>query len=270
MVNKKIDTWTDFKDIMSIKHIQSVQVQSEDADQVHLFFVDEGVEWYHELDKTIQADYDDYVANYEPDKNKSMRPTNYEGKLNTVSSSRPMGTKTTFASRADSAAIGEGVVMAWDFADTDNDVTADPGRKKKQIDLTFKENVWIKEGCVYFHNMPKGTFCHMSVWCPAGGYVILPDGTPVQVPVDTMVSKYVIHHFIQGSCPMGDELNTEEAQENPIPPGYFVRLEVDGPEHYKKWDEEAQQFVQDGGGDKLYLNFGNGYVSFELYRKETI
>ena len=236
-------TWDRFKEILASTHLGYECVPADD--DCNVYTVDGNIMYSCFIEKD-SAEETDFTTNYAANANQGIEVRNVEGKLSSVASSRPRGTKTTFTMRGDHATngIGEGTIMEWDMAS----ITAADGRKKKTIDVTFNEEIWIKEGCVYFHNTNKGTFCNMSVVCPAGGYVIV-NGNPVQVPVDTVVSRYVIHHFIQGDCPMGDELNTEEAQENALPIGYIVRLEVDGPEA----DTD-----------------GNGYVSFELYRKNTI
>jgi len=62
---------------------------------------------------------------------------------------------------------------------------------------------------------------------------------------DGMYNKYV--NILRGK--VDHSIIMSEAQENALPPGYIVRLEIDAP------DTDTDS---------------NGYVSFELYRENTI
>jgi len=240
--------WIDFKTLINNYGAKHMEIQT--TSSYYLTIIANNIVFSCELNKDASVETVDYETNYHGTAKTSVF-NNANGKMGVVSSSRPPNTKTCFTMRGDSeTTIGEGQLAAWDFSNNYNDVTAYPGRKKKHVDISFKEEVWIKEGCVYFHNAKKTTFCNMDIICPVGGYIKLPSGEIVgPMPVEQNVSRYVLHHLIQGTCPMGDELNTEEAQENALPVGYLIRLEIDAP------DTD---------------NDSNGYVSFELYRKETI
>jgi len=99
--------------------------------------------------------------------------------------------------------------------------------------------VRVKEGCLYWLNAPFGTFVDFWVICPTNGYYKDPNGTIpasmlgldgtdmyTQATADTPLVHYVNHHMIMGDCPMGDEMNTEAANENPIPPSYELWVEI--------------------------------------------
>lgn len=145
--------------------------------------------------------------------------------------SRPMGYQHYFTSRGDSATdIGDGTAWTWDFANADNDITAPAGFKRKRIDMTFKDEIYPKEGSVYFHNAPKGCYIDMFMVCPDQAYYINHSGVPTQASGDTVIEHYAVAHPIQGECPMGDELNTESATVSAVPAGYIFRIEITTPD----------------------------------------
>lgn len=156
------------------------------------------------------------------------------GKQEVVSSSLHQGTMTCFAARGDKTTtpqeIGGGEWFKWDFSNTDNDVTAPSGYKRKQIDVQFIDNIWIKEGVIYYHNKLKGSYVRFSIVCPSGQYYYKEDGTLTQATEDVEVYNYVIDHPIQGTVAMGDEMNTEIASINPMPPNYVMRCVVTVPD----------------------------------------
>lgn len=181
------------------------------------------------------------------------------------SDSRPLDCTTVFTSRGDSlTGIGDGKVLVWDFSNSQDEVAAPEGFKRKRIEFGFSELVHIKEGTFYFFDAPKGCYADFYVVCKSGGYYQDPNGAIpgsalgqdpdtswTQATEDTIVLHYVNHHHLQGSVPMGDELNTEGASENGLPPqqlGYIVRLEITTPDT----DESS-----------------NGCAELEVYRKRT-
>ena len=83
--------------------------------------------------------------------------------------------------------------------------------------------------------------------CPAGQYYVDNNKVPVQASVDTPIVHYVIRHPLQGTVPMGDELNTETCSDE-LPNNYKFWVEVTVPE-----------------ADVI----SNGVISLELYRRRT-
>jgi len=176
--------------------------------------------------------------------------TYYGGKPSIRSESRPDGTSSYFTTRGDSASgIGDGTRLEWDFSNADNDVSAPSGFKKKQIEAQFADNIWVKEGTVYFYNTPKGATIDFFVVCPAGQYYYDRNGTPQLASEDVVLSHYVVAHPMQDSAPMGDELNTEAATIDAVPPTYKFRIEVTTP------DTDTQS---------------NGYAELEVYRERSV
>lgn len=164
--------------------------------------------------------------------------------------SRPDGTSACFTTKGDtSEEIGGGTRLEWDFSNTDHDVTPPANCKRKHVEITFIDEVYMKEGTIYFHNVPKGSYADFMVICPAG-YPYKDNNDDIQIATeDTEIDHYVIEHPMQGSVPMGDELNTESANIDPIPAGYRMRLQITTPD-----------------SDSV----SNGVVELELFRARSV
>lgn len=178
-----------------------------------------------------------------------------DGKMLARSDSRPIEETTYFTMRGDSeSGIGNGKIMTWDFSNSDDIVTdsltiAIPsGYKRKRIKLQFVDDIHIKEGTMYWENAPYG--CHIDFWvvCPSGQYYLDRSGTPQQASVHTPLVHYVNHHRVLGTCYMGDELNTESANEDSIPSNYELWVEITTP----NTDEVSK-----------------GHSELEIYRERT-
>lgn len=159
-----------------------------------------------------------------------------DGRLIIRAESRPKDATSYFTMRGDSATgIGDGTQLHWDFSNSDDLVTDSlttpipSGHKRKRIKIVFVDSVWVKEGTLYFESVPHGCYIDFFVVCPQGGYYLDHEGTPRQASADTPISHYVNMHRMFGSCPMGDELNTEAANENAIPAGYEFWVELTTP-----------------------------------------
>ena len=166
--------------------------------------------------------------------------------------------------------VGEGKHWNWDFSNNDNNVTVDlynqplrEGRKAKAIKGNFIDDIWIKEGTLYFFDTLKGTEFSIGVMCPPGypypnNEAIENNYTYEEHPEcfrinDTghylMISHYMIKHLIQGTCPMGDEFNTDACQDGALPVYYqlWFYIETD---------------VEDVSG--------NGTGQLEIYRTRSV
>lgn len=197
-----------------------------------------------------------------------------DGRLLVRADSRPKDATTNFTMAGDSLTnIGDGEIMCWDFSNTINNTTDDSlttgipsGFKRKRIVVGFSDDIWVKEGTLYWENADKGSFLDMYVICKDGGYYIDPNGT---IPAsalgkdgddmytqasgsDVVVNHYVNHHLFFGSCNFGDEMNTEGAMEDALPKqqnGYQIWIEITVP------DVEIDC---------------SGHIELELYRKRTV
>jgi len=182
------------------------------------------------------------------------------------SDSRPLNTETYFTMAGDSTAIGDGKVLLWDFSN-DDDLYEDSnfvpaGFKAKKITITFNCPVYLKDGTLYFFDVPWGSYISMFVGIPAGNYYPNPAGSiPASslglttggmyayTDVDIPYQSYVMRHHMFGSCSMGDELNAEGAALYPVPVGWNVCGIVVTPESD---------------------NVSKGFGSLEMYRCHTM
>jgi len=138
--------------------------------------------------------------------------------------------------------MGSGVDFVYDFAAPGNDtrwIDAPAGFKRQRIDWTYSSYVYIKEGTFYFFNMPKGSYIDLWLVSPGGSYFPkkvldskqnIVKSYQLAGPLPVPFMHWVVKYHMEGSCPMGDELNTESAAENPAPPGTIFRAEVTIPD----------------------------------------
>lgn len=252
---KNVDlTYTVFKSLTTSKNL--LRQYSETPTQYNLFAVEAGcVSWESTVLKDGGADVTDFEASIKPTANAKITllnqiNTDYSGGRPVIrSESRPSSTVTYFSTRGDSSsAVGDGTTFEWDFSNNTNDVSAPSGFKRKQINVTFKDSIYVKEGTLYFHNGVKGSYLDFYILCPNGAYYLNRSGAPAQASGDVIIEHYLNHHPIQGSVPMGDELNTEAATVNAVPAGYIFRLEITVP------DTDSTS---------------NGVAELEIYRSRT-
>jgi len=201
---------------------------------------------------------------------KIQRPTEVDelGRWVVRSDSRKSGWDTTFQGQGDSLATGEiggGTPFRFDFSAPAEDprwITTDvpDGFIKQKIDWSFCDWVFAKEGTIYFYDIPKGSYCDFWLIAPPGGVFVrkkLDAHQEVQsfnFPSGNRQIKFmhwVIKYPMEGSAPMGDELNTESAAGTPAYPGLIWRAEftipkVDGWEKaHGHWSLEVYRIAQD-------------------------
>jgi hypothetical protein len=185
----------------------------------------------------------------------SDAPTMADGRPIVMANSRPVGYQTMFTMAGDTASgIGDGAHLEWDFSNDDYIVASGINHhgqfmKQKRLTMSFLDNVYVKEGCLYFHGAKKGSFVNFDIVCPSGAYYYDRDLNPTQASEDTIIVRYVNRHHFYGDCPMGDELNTESATENAIPSNYVLAVDI---------------FVPESDNDSY------GYGELEIYRERTI
>ena len=171
-------------------------------------------------------------------------------KLEVISDSKPPNYFTVFTSVGDSATeIGGGQNLFWDWSNTDNvETTSAPGMKLKRMKLSFLDEIYIKEGAIYFGETMKGSYSRLRVICPAGNYYLDHNGVPQVATSDVTIVDYIPKIFMFGTCPMGDEQNTESCSRDVLPKNYQLWLDVHVPTN-----------------DMVSY----GHVSLELYRART-
>lgn len=200
---------------------------------------------------------------------KHIGPLMDDGRPLIRADTRPLGTQTYFTMAGDGNdnKLGNGKTMMWDFSNNDdifdpntveNPTTVASGFKAKKIDIKFREAVYLKDGTLYFFDAPWGCYGSMYITVPSGNYYPNPNGsipaTALGLSGDTMYAyatkdvfyaTFVQKQHMYTSCPMGDELNAEGAQVDPVPAGWYITGLIVTPEND---------------------NISKGYGSFEMYR----
>ena len=201
-----------------------------------------------------QSDIDAVVSAHIPIPGPVIEPpVDEEGRTFIRAESKPTNMTTYFTSRGDSATdIGEGVRLQFDFNNDDDEVPTDSGWRCKVVMCSFLDIVRLKEGAIYWENMPFGSHIDLCLAVPDGAYYINNDGTVTQnnTGAPLRIARFVNDAPMMGSCPMGDELNTETSS-NDIPPGTIFGFTVHVP------------------GVGLSDNC-HGAVVLELYRARTV
>jgi len=161
--------------------------------------------------------------------------------------------------------IGGGTPFRYDFSAPPEDprwITQEQnpeipdGYLCQRIDWTFSDWVYTKEGTLYFYNLPKGSFCNFSLVSPPNGIFarkkldeyqnLITENYPAP-GIEVTFARWVINYYIEGTVPMGDELNTESAAEKPAYPGLIWRADFCVP-------------------DVPNIEEAHGHFTLELYR----
>ena len=257
-------TWTDLKAIISGKNLKMQYDEPEDRDFYLIFATDESVVYFCNIEKGT-SDATDFETNYQAGSNvHSGTEHDPLGRWIVRMDSKRTWYDTVFAGAGDDIngeVIGGGQTFVFDFSNTDNDVGSPPaGFKQKQIDFQFLDGVYMKEGACYFFNAPKGAYIDMYVVCPDQYYFyknVYNETTgdvtlqATQASGDTVISHWVIHYMVEGSCPMGDELNTESSAESMAPQYLIWRVIVTVPD--------------ETGYDEFH-----GHWNLEMYRPRSV
>jgi len=243
-------SWSEMKTFFNTQC--SVLNYEDNSDDFYIWIVIGKKEFYTQLPKNPgNEDYDEFIADYKPIADICYHPFTADGKEIVRSESRPLGTTTHFTSVADSDInIGNGIELFWDFSNDDDILSMPSGSssKRKRIEFKFLDSIWMKEGTLYFHNTKKRSYIDFYVVCPEGEYYYDNDGESQQATEDTPIISYGTHLYIQGDCPMGDELNTESCSEE-IKNNYKFWLDITVP----NTDDDS-----------------NGYVILEVFRERTV
>jgi hypothetical protein len=192
-------------------------------------------------------------------------PVTIDGRPIVRADSRPLETETYFTMAGDTASgVGEGAAMRWNMDDDDDWEDIGDGILCKTFEITFNNEIYLKDGSIYFFNAPWGSYVDFYIVVPAGGYYPNPYGSiPASAlgqpgggmweyaSADVLYQCYVNRHYMNGDCPMGDELNAEGAAINGLPVGWKLLGHVHAPA------------TASGTGFK-------GYASVECYRERTV
>lgn len=192
-------------------------------------------------------------------------PTMTDGRPIVRADTRPLDTETYFTMAGDTVSgVGDGAPMRWNMDEDGDWEDIGDGMMRKTFEIIFNNEVFLKDGAIYFFNAPWGSHVDFYINVPAGGYYPNPYGSipaaALGQPGDGMYSYastavlyqcYVNRHYMYGDCPMGDELNAEGAAINGLPVGWSLKGHVHAPASAA------------GTGFK-------GYASIECYRQRTV
>ena len=286
-MDKIILNWNEFKSKVSSQHLPTRY--EEDEDNYVIFAIDNPWEYICKIAKRSKAGQD-FENNYKGQCGQFANQRDVRGRVVVKNESRPLDCLVLFQEGFDDVdtynsyvnaatpvpiplntpIIGEGKHWSWDFSNDDDIVTEDlygnalrAGRKAKAIKGNFIDDVWIKEGALYFFNAPKGCEFSIGVMCPPGvpypnndaisnnwSYEEHPECYKVNnTGKYLMTSHYMIKHRIQGDTPMGDEFNTEACQDNALPT------------YYQLWF-----YIETDTSDEV----SNGVGQLEIYRQRSV
>jgi len=251
-MERQSKTWQQLKDL--VDRYQFVIRYEDNPDDYFISAIDviSQREYFCQiLKESGSSDLAQWEGNYKAKADIPIKPLTEDGKEMVMSVSRPIGYNTFFTCAGDTQdEIGAGQEISWDFSNSENDIATPSGSglKRKKIEFSFIDNVYLKEGSIYWQNAKKGSYIDIQVVCPAGYYYLKNDGTLTQAQQDTIIHKFANHHLFFGDCPMGDELNTEACSAE-IP-------------NYMKY--QVIVTVPDSDTNS------NGHISVELYRKRAV
>ena len=192
-------------------------------------------------------------------------PTMDDGRPIVRADTRPLTTETYFTMAGDTVSgVGDGSAMRWSMDDDGDWEDMGDGYMRKTFEVDFNNEVFLKDGTIYFFNAPWGSFADFYITVPAGNYYPNPYGaipaSALGLPGDDMYAYaysdvfyqcYVNRHYMYGSCPMGDELNAEGAAVNGLPTDWKITGHIHAPA------------TASGTGFK-------GFASIECYRERTV
>lgn len=198
---------------------------------------------------------------------KISRPTDVDtmGRWVIRSDSRKKDYEIIFVGRGDKEEpreYGKGTWLKWDFSAPASDprwVQTIDGWKKQRVEFKFLDGVLLKEGAFYFYDMPKDSYMNFFIEMPANNYYShksIDSEYNVHREIRYTTEQIILNHWVQdypleGTAAMGDELNTESAQDIPAPNHAIWVFEVMTPET-PGWEK------------------GHGHVSLEIYRYTTV
>ena len=241
-------TWANFKNKITSKNLK---LQYEEySTNYEVWALESYIKYFCYVKKTNPKNDDqiDFEDNYKDSANKSIKPLSPDGKEYVRAESRPLNCTTIFTGVGDNVEIGDGKMLIWDFSNDDDLVTPPTNCKRKRLEFNFLDSVYIKEGTIYIKDAPKGCYLDFYIVCPAGQYYLDNNDILRLAEMDTITAHFVAKHHMQGSVPMGDELNTETCSE-----------EI--PNNYKFWIDITTPDTD---------NTSSGSISLELYRKRTV
>lgn len=212
--------WAEFKITVANK---SLYVQYEDRPLLYRVWACDGPLVYMcviNKESSKSADEIDFEENYKDTANQPVNPVDEFGRTFVRAESRPLTMTTYFTSRGDSDTnIGDGTTLTFNFNTNEDELEGAPsGYRQKMVMCTFIDTVRLKEGTIYWENMPFGSSIDLCLAVPDQGWYLTNTGALMQNTTGEplRVARFVKASPMMGSCPMGDELNTETASYDKI------------------------------------------------------
>jgi len=253
-------TWTELKALQSSKTLHLQYEEMDDTPPRYFIFAEDGQIIYTCKLLKGTEDATDFETNYKANSNQPIQEKDADGKVYVRAESRPLQCTTYFTTAGDDDSsgvvqpIGAGDRMFWDASEPSGSTPwttedAPEGMKQFSVDISFMDSIWLKEGTIYYMDCMKGSYIDMQVICPNGLYYMnLGQVYQNTTGSDLIVDHYLNKHPMQGSVPMGDELNTESCSQE-LPSYLRFRMTITVP---------------------LADDSSYGYMEMEAYRERTV
>lgn len=162
MINHQIETWTNFKAEVSNRNMYPQWLDSNGS--YYIYAKDGFLCFSCEIKKEnpVSADQTDFETNYKSIWNTQLEYRDSKGLNRVHVSPRPNNTETYFAGAGDSGGIGNGNQLIFNLSNTD---------VSKSVDLTYSENVFMKDGVIRFTNAPLGSYLDLEIVHPVAGVI---------------------------------------------------------------------------------------------------
>jgi hypothetical protein len=166
MVNVEIQSWTDFKNKVTERNLAPQFYEkvrgAPNNNQYKIFAVDGFLQFAWILEQDGNSDVIDFENNYKNIWNQELDYRDSTGLQQVVSSPRPLGKATYLSGCGDNGGVGNGNIIL--FSMTAADVS-------KTIDLTYNEDIYIKDGIITYTDAPLGSYVNVEIVHPVDGVV---------------------------------------------------------------------------------------------------
>jgi hypothetical protein len=188
-----INSWSDFKQVVLDR---AMIPQWQQINGMYYIYGGDGyVLFEHIIYLDGGVDQVDFEANYKDAWNQQLSFHDNGGIPQIVASPRPPGMTTYYSSAGDNGGIGSGNEVLFDMLSTD---------VSKTIDITYNEDVYIKDGTILPAGAPMGAKLDILIVHPVAG----------------VVGSFCRSVFINGSTPI--QLNSED--KGYVPLGLILRF----------------------------------------------
>lgn len=166
MITAEVSNWADFKNKVTSRSMKPQwyeRVKGQPLNNQYKIFAQDGFLMFGwTLDKDGGADVTDFENNYKNNWNSKLEYRDGSGLIRFHTSPRPENTTTYFSGAGDTGGIGNGSRLLFNMLATDT---------SKQVELTYSEKVWIKDGSIVYKDAPLGSYIDIEVVHPTSGVV---------------------------------------------------------------------------------------------------